>query len=441
MTRETLVLLGCLTSSSFVKGVTSMVPASGPPVRQRASTSAVLEFAWDAGAFRADHVMASLDLTRTTALTALESLIEIGLISELPASGSDLGNRLGRPARRFELRGEAGLVLGIDAGDRHFTAVAADLSGRIVARTRTQLRPFVDSVGLVRSDADPEERRVAAFEVIDAVLREANRTRGDVIGVGVGIPAPVNRRGQSPSNPSGFWEYMNADLHDALAEHFPAVRVENDAAFAAVAEGSLGEARGREHFVAMLSGRRLGSGVVLEGQLVRGAHGGVGELEALSYIAGIGGAWGFGDLAEKWVRAALEDGRVPIGHPWARLSVDALDAEAVLADARLSDPVSGPLLEELGAKLGVICSVLSRFYDPELVVVCGAMAGELGPVIEIAQRHLAKETELPPPGIVASGLGGEVVSLGAVAAARDAAQGIVLPLLTERHFGTRPRAR
>ena len=39
-------------------------------LRHRLSTSAVLEFAWDAGAFRADHVMAALGLTRSTALAA-----------------------------------------------------------------------------------------------------------------------------------------------------------------------------------------------------------------------------------------------------------------------------------------------------------------------------------------------------------------------------------
>lgn len=410
-----------------------MVLAKGL-VRTRASTSAVLEFAWDAGTFRADHVIAALDLTRSTALSALDTLIEIGLINELASSGEEDGYRMGRPARLFKLRGEAGLVVGIDAGDRRFTAVAADLSGHVVARSQTAVRGLFDPPGIIRSDADPQERRVAAFQVIDAVLAEAGRTREDIIGVGVGIPAPVDRHGRSPSNPSGFWQHMNAELQSALAEVFPAVRVENDAALAAVAEGSLGEARGRDHFVAMLSGRRLGSGVFLEGQLVRGAHGGVGELEALSYIADVGGTWGFGDLAEKWARAALEDGNVPAGHPWSRLSADALTAEAVLADARLSDPVSRPLVEELGTKLGVICSVLARFYDPELVVVCGAMAGALGEVIEVAQRHVDKEAELPPPAIVASGFGGDVVSLGAVSAAREAAQEIVLTLLTERHL-------
>lgn len=400
--------------------------------QHRASTLAVLEFAWDAGAFRADHVIAALGLTRSTALAALDTLIDIGLIRELTGSGADKGGRMGRPARRFELHGEAGLVIGVDAGGHHFTAVAADLTGRVLARERLEVPSYDDAAGAADPEPDPGERRAVAFEVIDAVLAAAGHQRDDVIGIGVGLPAPVNGQGISPRHRRNFWPRMNADLQSTLGAVFPAVRVENDAALAALAESSLGEARKSDHFVAMLVGRRLGSGVFMDGHLVRGAHGGVGELEGLSYVSGVGGAWGLGYRVEEWIQAALADGRVPADHPWARLTREELTAEAVLAEAHPSDPVSRPLLEELGTTLGRICSVVSRFYDPELIVVCGAMAGALSEVIQVARDQVAQELELPAPEILASGLGGNVVSLGAVSAAREAAREIVLPLLTER---------
>ncbi len=61
---------------------------------------------------------------------------------------------------------------------------------------------------------------------------------------------------------------------------------------------------------------------------------------------------------------------------------------------------------------------------------CGG--GALGEVIDLATSRMADDLELPPPGIVASSLGRDVVALGALSAAREAALGIVLPLLTER---------
>ncbi|MFT4217591.1 MAG: ROK family protein [Micropruina sp.] len=402
-------------------------------LRYRASTAAVLDFAWDAGPFRADHVIAALDLTRSTALTALDALIDLGLISELPSAGPEHGYRLGRPARRFELRAEAGVVVGIDAGDRRFTATVADLAGCILAREQIEAtRSWID-VDPRAAHIDSSERPRAAFRAIDAVLAAAGRTRADVIGVGVGIPAPVDADGHSPVHPSGFWQYMNSGLQEVLAAEFPAVRVENDAALAAVAEGSLGEARGYDDFMAILVGRRLGSGVFLDGRLVRGAHGGVGELEGFSYVSDIGTTEGIGPRVETWLREAHARGQVPAGHPWASLSGANVTAEAALAVASLEDPVTRPLLEELGRKLGRICNVVSRFYDPDLIVVCGAMAGALGDVLELARGHVQAEADLPPSGIVASRFGGDIVSLGAVSAAREAAQGIALALFSARH--------
>ncbi len=416
----------------MVKGVCRMGFADAP--RHRASTEAVLDFAWDAGPFRADHVIAALGLTRSTALTALDTLIDIGLIRELPSASPEVGSRMGRPARHFELRGDAGVVVGIDAGAHRFTAVVADLAGQPLAQESLAVAEAgVEGDDLIAT-VSTERRRESAFAVIDAALVSAGRQRADVIGVAIGVPAPVDADGRSPAHQAGFWQHMNAGLQHALASDFPVVRVENDGALAAVAEGTLGAARGCDDFIAMLVGHRLGSGVFLGGRLVRGAHGGVGELEAFSYVSGVDSADGFGLRADRWLRAALDDGLIPADHPWSRLAPAGLTAAAVLAEARVDDPVARPLLEELGGTLGRICSVVGRFYDPEVIVVCGAMAGALGGVLEIAQRYVHAQTELPAPEIVASELAGDVVSLGAVSAAREAALEIVLPLLTERRL-------
>ena len=389
----------------------------------------MLEFAWDAGAFRADHVISAVGLTRSTALSALDSLIDIGLIQELPNAGAEDGYRMGRPARRFQLRAEAGVVIGVDAGDYRITAIASDLAGQVLAEEHLGVLGFY-------AGGQHEDRQGAVFRVIDAALASAGRSRADVIGVAVGVPAPVDGDGRSPSHTLGFWQQMNAGLQDALGREFPAVRVENDAALAAVAESSLGEARGCDDFVAMMIGRRLGAGVFLGGQLVRGGHGAVGELEAFVYVSGVGGAQGFGLRAERWLERALEEGRVPDGHPWARLAGAELKAEDVLGAATLDDPVTKPMLDELGETLGRVCGVVARFYDPTRIIVCGAMAGALGDVLELARGWTRAEPGLLPVEIVASGLGGDVVSLGAASAAREAARDVVLPLLTARRAAT-----
>lgn len=67
---------------------------------------------------------------------------------------------------------------------------------------------------------------------------------------------------------------------------------------------------------------------------------------------------------------------------------------------------------------GVFCSL----YDPQRIVIAGGAANGLDGVIDVARRRLPKELDLPAAEIVASTLGADVVSIGAVAAAVEAAR-------------------
>ena len=75
-----------------------------------------------------------------------------------------------------------------------------------------------------------------------------------------------------------------------------------------------------------------------------------------------------------------------------------------------------------------MCEVFSGFYDPEYVLICGGIAESISDVVEHAEQLLQGRKHLPPPRIVASTLGTDVVSIGAVASARMAAQEGILAL-------------
>ena len=148
----------------------------------RASLDAVLGYAWDAGVFVSDDAMAATGLTRTTAIDALNQLIGIGLLRELPNARAAGEYRIGRPSRRFELRADAAVVVGIDAGRAHLTTTVADLRGTPLTRETVELDVTHDS---------PDERRAAVGTAIDAALAAAGCTRASVLAVCVGVPAPV----------------------------------------------------------------------------------------------------------------------------------------------------------------------------------------------------------------------------------------------------------
>lgn len=379
----------------------------------------MLGFAWDAEAFTASDVIENVGLTRSTAIDVIDELVARGLLAELPNARAAGDYRKGRPARRFALRADAGYVVGLDAGRAHLTATVADLRGEDVA---------VRHLAVDASNDSPRARRRAAARVVDDALRAAAVTRSDVAALCVGVPAPVDRNGSSPPHRDDFWRRMNPDLAEMFGAWAPLVRVENDASLAAVAEHAVGAAIGCDDFVALLAGERLGAGVWVDGRLLRGAHGGAAEMVAFDHVTGVGGAWGLGYRAADLAHRALADGSLPASSALLGLHADGVDGKMVLTLAAQGDPGALEIAGRVGETLAIVAGVLGSLFDSRRIIVSGAVAKGAAPVIEAAVASLPRELDLPVPEIVASTLGADIVSIGAVCAAVDAARNGVLDL-------------
>lgn len=387
--------------------------------QRRTNLAAVLEVAWDLTDFTASDAMEHVDLTRSTTIAVLDELIDRSLLRELPNARAGSDYRKGRPSRRFELRADAGVVVGMDAGRAHLTTTVADLRGETIRREHAELDPAHDEAGV---------RLRAASSALDAGLGAAGYERRDVIALCIGVPAPVNADGASPPHRDRFWQRMNPDFIGDFSATIPLVRVENDAYLAAVAEHSTGAAQGLEDYVSLLAGERLGAGVAVDGRILRGAHGGVAEMVAFDHVTGVGGAWGLGYRAAQWAREAVAAGEVAVDSPLRRLRAVDVDGRHVLELAAAGDPDALRIAARVGELLAVITGVFGSLFDPRRVIVSGAVAEGIAPVIDAARRALPAELDLPVPDLVASPLGADVVSIGAVAAAVQTARAGILDL-------------
>jgi len=384
---------------------------------QRGSLDAVLGFSWTAGVFVSDNAMAATGLTRTTTIDALDTLISRGLLRELPNARLAGEYRSGRPARRFELRADAAVVVGMDAGRAHLTTTVADLRGTPLARETVELDVTHDSA---------DERRAAVVAALDSALAAAGAPAADVLAICVGVPAPVDAAGRSPEHRDDFWRRMNPGLVELLAPRAPIVRVENDASLAAVAEGAVGAAAGCDDYIVLLAGERFGAGIVVDGNLLRGAHGGSGEMVALDHIVGVGTADGLGTRLTEWVRAAAAAGEIPPGHPLAGLPAEQINGRVVLDLARAGDEWARPFATRAGELLARVAGVFGSLYDPARIIIAGAVAGGFEEVVRVARERLPHELDLPAPELVLSDLGNDPVAIGAVSAALEAARSGVL---------------
>jgi len=411
-----------------VPDVADAGPGSAPaaPAVSRPSLGQVLDFAWGRGPFTATEAMAGASLTRSTTIDAIDTLVAADVVHEL-ANARDAGEYSGgRPARRFELPADLGAVIAMDAGDTHLGVTVTDLARAPLAHVRAHLDPQ-HTVG---------QRRAAILQHLDAALAASGVPRDRILALCAGVAAPVARNGSSPPHPVGFWERTNPGLAELLSGWAPVVEIKNDAVLAAAAEGDLGEAVGCRDYIALIAGERFGAGAVVDGHILHGAHGGVGEMVLFDHVRGVDSADGLGPTITRIAGELLRAGDAKAGSALAALAEDGLRADRILALAATGDPDAAKVVRDTGAYLARVVAVLGSTYDPERVIICGAIAEDIEPVLDAARDVLRPLLDLPAPAILRSHLGADIVLAGAVSTALAAARAVGLPRLVAQRLNS-----
>ncbi|MFF1251829.1 ROK family protein [Pseudarthrobacter sp. NPDC058329] len=378
--------------------------ASSTQLLRQINSGALLRFALQEQVFTAGEAMGATGLTRATVLGVCDGLVAVGWLEEVEGSPAVSRTHKGRPARRYQLREAAGVVVGLDAGEGYFTTLVTDLRGRELG-TRRQ---GVDSHALGRAG-----RGATARELIRLTLHGIGLDLDDVLLTVVGVPAPIDAHGRSPEGE--FWHLMNS----GFASHLHGVVVvENDANLAAVAERAHEPSANQ---ATLLTGERFGAGLIVDGRLLRGPRGGAGEMRFIDTLAAgklvpdEGGSDGFGALARKWARSRIHSygGETVLR----QMPEGEINAEDVFRAAREGDPFAADIIARLGARLARIAVVLSSLLDIERVVIAGGISRAIEPVLEHARTLLTADSDLPLPELVASTFGAEVVVKGAIESA------------------------
>ncbi|WP_427015370.1 ROK family protein [Pseudarthrobacter sp. P1] len=381
-----------------------LTPAT-PAYLRRVNAAAVL------AAMRTDTVLtgtaliAATGLTRATVMAVCDELLTAGWILELESVRNTPGK--GRPARCFELNADAGAVLGLDLGARTTTAVVVDLRGAVRGRAVVP-SPMVDLPAAERVDL------VSGTSL--AALTAAGMEPQQVLAVGIGVPAPIDRNGNIHAGPP-FWALFDVGLREALKErHGWNVFLENDANLAALAERWCGTARGVDDLAVLLAGERIGAGLMDSGRLLHGNAGSAGEMDLLKMVEGVGSADGIAAVARRWGQQAVDGGGAPV---LAALAAGGpVGAELVFAAAHDGDPVSLALLDRLAERMARVIAALGSLANPELVVIAGAVAPSAAALLAGIEERLPSLT-VAPPRVAVSTLGTDVVAMGAARHALD----------------------
>lgn len=409
--------------------------ASSPQLLRRANRQALLQHALATASFTAADAMTATGLTRATVLGVCAELEGAGWLHEVSEQLEDGAVRRGRPARHFSLRAESAVMIGVDAGQHTLTARAVDLRGVELASATRTIEGDLDGRDVAQGAAAAEARVETVRALVDQVTEQAGAAGRRRLLTVIGVPAPVDSVGRSPSVDSTFWHAMNPGLVDAIDGE---VLVENDANLAVLAEHALaGPEAGTEHVVALLMGERFGAGLIVDGRLLRGSGGGAGEMRFLDMVLGDSrGADGVAALARRWALEALAAGED--SSALAALPAGTLSAVHVFAAARDGDPLALQVLDRIAARLARITAILSSLLGARKVVVAGAIAEAIEPVLERSRLVLAEIAAPPLPQLVASTLGRDVVVRGAIELALARLRQDPLDLLTPDPPNHRP---
>jgi predicted NBD/HSP70 family sugar kinase len=382
--------------------------------QRRANRARVVRALRERGAL-SRSALSEVGLSRSTVTSVVEELATAGTIVEI---ASDHQNRkTGRPPTLVGLSGSLGVAVGIEIANGVIRAAVCNTAQELL---RYDTVPMDDHT-------PPLSALKTAGALVDQMLVQAGFSRSQVLGAGVAMPGPIQRRSGVNGRATTLKPWVNVNPR-ATAEavlRLPLV-VDNDANLAALAEITWGAARGLKDVAYIYSASGIGAGLVLNGALYLGANGTAGELghttiDENGLVCECGGRGCLNTLAN--ANAITQN-------LW-RSHGDRLSIADVIKLAQVGDAGCRRVLVDAGRHIGLAAANLYNLLDPELIVLGGnlAPAGEilLASLRESMARRAIHAGEVLPP-VVVGALDEKVVVLGAAAAVLRDAERFPLPV-------------
>ena len=281
-------------------------------------------------------------------------------------------------------------VVGIDIGGQTSKLGVVDARGTVLAQTVIRTDTYSDVAPYI----------VELAEAVRKIIKEAG-AEGNIRGVGVGAPNGNYYTGQIESAPNLPWAREKVEFAKLLTEALDGlpVALTNDANAAAVGEMTYGAARGMKNFIMITLGTGVGSGIVINGDVVYGHDGFAGELGHVTAVRDNGRTCGCGKTGclEAYASAI---GLAKTAREWLELSdepsllrsLDKITSKDVYDAAKEGDNLALKVFDFTGKMLGRSFADFIAFSAPEAIVLFGGLARAkeflLGPIEEAMNANV-----------------------------------------------------
>jgi glucokinase-like ROK family protein len=343
------------------------------PARARATATVgrIFKIIRERGPLAASDIARVTGLAKSTVSINVDRLLEAGLVRGEAVPGTK--------RRKLKVAERAGFVVGVDLGQTHLAVGLCDLEAVVLERARVPLE-------LVRETPEAVLERVSA--TIHDLAGRAGLDRRGLFGIAVGVPGPVDYARRIPVSPPVMpgWDRFPVAAH--LGERFGCpVFLDNDVNVMALGERDRGAAQDADDFMFVKIGTGIGCGIVIRGELYRGAKGAAGDIGhigldgdvtactcgnrgCLEVVAGGSALRARAEEAARARTSAFLAARAAREQP--------LDGAALALGAAAGDEVCRSLLMQSARTVGDVLAKLVNFFNPSVIVVGGGvtLAGE-----------------------------------------------------------------
>ena len=330
---------------------------------------AVLELVRRGQAHSRSELIERTGLSRSVVTQRVNELLARGFLVETAAPSTG-----GRPPKQLEFRADGAHVLVADIGATSIEVAVADATGKILAH-----------LGERADVGDGPEVILARVEALFERLLETQEAPGELWGMGIGVPGPVEFRTGHPISPPIMPGWEGYPVRERFAnQHNVPVWVDNDVNIMALGEWRSGLANGHDDFMFVKVGTGIGCGFVSNGRIHRGAQGSAGDIghvQVASEERQICRCGKIDCLESHAGGAALarEGTRLAENGESERLATvlrerGSITAREVIRAARVGDPASARLLDQSARLVGQTLASLANFFNPSLIVVGGGVA-------------------------------------------------------------------
>jgi predicted NBD/HSP70 family sugar kinase len=343
-------------------------------------------------------------VSRATVSALIDELERAGVVEEHAAPDETRPRGTGRPPILLSLVPSAAFAVGLDFGHQHIRVAVCDLSGGLV----------IDDWSPAEVDHAPVESLDLAQELVRAALDRAGIDHDRLLGVGMGLAAPINKTtGELEADgilPGWHGIRPAAEMEARLG--IP-VELENDANAGALGEKMFGAGRGIDDVAYIRLSAGIGAGLILGGRPYHGVRGVAGEIGHVI-------ARENGQICRCGNRGCLETVASPvaIAATLPTRSGTPIPVAELLELVQAGDRGARRAVADAGEAVGRALATLVNVLNPELVVVGGDLASAGDVLLDPVRASINRYSVAPAADsvrVVAGTLGDRAEVLGAAA--------------------------